>query len=56
MDNDRIDNLFLSYLKWWDEKNKDKDRNIEYDFDFEHEVVEHISHGDILQTMEITDD
>lgn len=55
MDKDKVDSL-LAYLKWWDEKNEDKDRNIEYDLDFEHEVVEHIAHGDTLQTMEVTYD
>ena len=51
MDNDKVDSL-LAYLKWWDEKNEDKDRNIEYDLDFEHEVVEHISQGDILEVQQ----
>lgn len=55
MGDDKVNSL-LAYLKWWDEKNEDKDRNIEYDLDFEHEVVEHISQGDTLQTMEITND
>ena len=55
MDDDKVNSL-LAYLKWWDEKNEDKDRNIEYDLDFESEMKHHISQGEVLQTMEITND
>lgn len=46
----------IKYIKWWEEKNEDKENSLEYDIDFEHEVVEHISQGETLQTMEVTDD
>ena len=51
----KVDSL-LAYLKWWDEKNEDKENNLEYDIDFETEVVQHISQGETIQTMEVTDD
>ena len=44
-------NSLLEYLKWWDEKNEDKERNLEYDLDFEHEVVEHIAQGEMLEVL-----
>ena len=55
MENNKVDSL-IAYLKWWEEKNEDKERNLEYDLDFEHELVHHISCGETLQTMEVTDD
>jgi hypothetical protein len=46
----------IKYIKWWEEKNEDKENSLEYDIDFEAEVVHHISCGETLQTMEVTDD
>jgi len=39
----------IKNIEWWDEKNQDKERCIQYDVDFEHEVVEHITHGELLE-------
>lgn len=42
-------NYEINSIKWWDEKNEGKDKSLEYDLDFEHEIVEHIAHGEILE-------
>jgi hypothetical protein len=46
----------IKYIQWWEDKNEDKENSLEYDIDFETEVVHHISCGETLQTMEVTDD
>ena len=46
----------IKYIQWWEDKNEDKENSLEYDIDFEAEVVEHITQGETLQTMEVTDD